>query len=123
VLVVDDNPDICSLLDAFLTDEGYGCITCPLIVEALVLLHHQPVALILTAAFGWSQADVLGPTAPLRQACAGTPLLPTGYPVDEAAARATGIAAVVPKPFEVDVLLRGRIPPHPHHDGMQRHAA
>ena len=106
VLVVDDNPDICRLLDALLTDEDYQCLTCPSIAEALVLLHHQPVALILTAVFSGSKQDVLGPTATLRQASAGTPLLLlTGYPVDAAAAHAAGIAAVVPKPFEVEALL------------------
>ena len=106
VLVVDENPDIGSLLEALLTDEGYQCITCPSIAEALTLLHQQPVALILTAAFSGSKEDVLGPTAPLRQASAATPLLLlTGYPVDAAAAHAAGIAAVVAKPFDVEALL------------------
>ena len=54
-------------------------------MAAALAFLPQPVPLIRTDPFRGSQTEVLGPTAPQRQASAGRPrVLVSGYPVTEA---------------------------------------
>jgi len=48
ILVVDDEPNICSVLSSALTDEGYQVLTAPDGEQALRLLRRQPVHLLFT---------------------------------------------------------------------------
>ena len=51
VLVVDDQPDHCMLLEALLNAEGYRCRSCASLADALTELEHQRVDLIFTDSF------------------------------------------------------------------------
>jgi CheY-like chemotaxis protein len=106
VLVIEDDPDLITLIEMLLTDEGYGCVSCPSVAEALMLLTRQPVDLILTDSFSLTATDVLTPMAPVLAASGGIPVvLLTAFPVEGGDARAAGFAAVQCKPFDVEDLL------------------
>ena len=47
ILVVDDDKDICRLLGIYLGNEGYRYLTCENAVQALDILEHYQVDLIL----------------------------------------------------------------------------
>jgi DNA-binding response OmpR family regulator len=58
ILVVEDDRDITAHIEALLTDEGYGCVRCPTLAEALTILATQLVDLILTDSFSVTGMDV-----------------------------------------------------------------
>jgi CheY-like chemotaxis protein len=106
VLVIEDDPDLVALIELLLADEGYDCISCPSVAEALMLMTRQPVDLILTDSFSLTATDVLSPTAPVLLASRGAPVvLLTGFPVEGGDALAAGFAAVQLKPFDLEDLL------------------
>ena len=123
VLVIDPSPELCDLLQAFLTSEGYQVVVAATLAQAQAVLTHQRPDLVLS--------EVLLPDAApfavreLLAAAAATRALPlvlcTGA-VAEVEADAAGLAqagvAVLLKPFDLDDLLAtvaGRV-------GMPRHA-
>jgi two-component system response regulator MtrA len=106
VLVVEDDPGITALIQALLTEEGYGCVCCPTLAEALTLLAEQRVDLILTDSFSLTGKDVLTSPAALFAARGGAPVvLLTAFRGEVADAHAAGFAALLFKPFEVEELL------------------
>jgi CheY-like chemotaxis protein len=106
VLVIEDDPDLVALVELLLAGEGYACVSCPSVAEALMLLTRQPVDLILTDSFSLTATDVLSPTSPVLAASRGVPVvLLTGFPVEGGDAVAAGFAAVQFKPFDLEDLL------------------
>ena len=106
VLVIEDDPDLAALVELLLAGEGYGCVSCPSVAEALMLLTRQPVDLILTDSFSLTATDVLSPTSPVLAASRGVPVvLLTGFPVEGGDVLAAGFAAVQLKPFDLEDLL------------------
>jgi len=48
ILIVDDEPDICRLLERFLVSDGYSCTTAASAKEALQLLASEPYDLLIS---------------------------------------------------------------------------
>jgi CheY-like chemotaxis protein len=107
ILVVDDDLHMRDLFELLLTGEGYGVLTASDGVEALRLAERRKPALILADVVmprldgvGFAQSyHERGGTAPivLVTAVTGT--------AAEAAVAASGAAAYLRKPFDVDRLL------------------
>ena len=107
LLLVESDPAVRELLVELVAEAPYTLVPAATLSEAIALLHTRTFALILTDSFSPTPTEVLAPTAPLRQAAGSTPVvLFTAYRVDDAAVRAAGFSGCIPKPFEVEDLLR-----------------
>lgn len=102
LLIVDDEQHILSALRRVLRREGYELLTTGSASEALELLETREVGAVLSdhKMPGISGLDLLERAARIRPGAAL--LLVTGWPeeVDPARARALGIRAVIPKPWD-----------------------
>ena len=106
ILLVDDDPDLRAVLTLALRDEGLTCITATSIDDAVALLHHAGVALVLTDSFSDCPDDVIGRTAPVRRAAGAIPVvLFTAHPVSPADTQAAGCAGLMEKPGDLDQWL------------------
>lgn len=104
VLVVDDDPDIRSLLVSVLTDDGYEAASAANGRDALAVLDTWDADLIVLDLMmpvmdGWAFASRLHErrSVPILVLSAGTDL--TRH------AKTIGAADFVPKPFDLDTLL------------------
>ncbi|MCC6174178.1 MAG: response regulator [Chloroflexi bacterium] len=108
VLVVEDDDLIRSVLEAALEDEGYLVRTAPHGRAALAVLERQPIDVVLLDLMlpimdGWTflkerQQRGIRPAVPVAIVSASR----TARDLDAAA---LGVAAVIPKPFDLDDLL------------------
>ena len=110
ILVVDDNPDIAALMREVLTEEDYRVLVAQSVADALVILGAFTVGLVLTDAFHPAPGapdDRWSPVETLVRASRGTPLVlcSARNRADYADFAAHGVAAYLPKPFDLDGLL------------------
>jgi CheY-like chemotaxis protein len=107
VLVVDDEPDMRESIARILRRAQYTCVAVPTVREALTVLDHTPMDLILTD-LRMPGADGLTLVREARRRVPGTPVvIVTAYATDvvaEGALRA-GAVALLPKPFTAGELL------------------
>jgi two-component system response regulator (stage 0 sporulation protein F) len=110
VLVVDDDPDMRTLLAEMLDSEGYLVETARDGAEALESVRRGPPAAILLDLMmpvmtGWQFVDCCAADA----LCEGVPIVVMSAVHDLRSAaeqlHLKGIKAVVPKPFDVEALL------------------
>jgi two-component system response regulator MprA len=107
VLVVDDDPDMRSIVSQVLTGEGYAVLTAAHGAEALALMRRRmPDGVVLDLGM-----PVMDGTSFL-QACRADPIL-ADVPValfttrhDAANRSALDVQTYIPKPFDVDELVR-----------------
>ena len=106
ILVIDDDEEVCKLLSAVLTDEGYEVFTARDGAEAIEVVRRRPPDLILLDLMmprvsGWTFTDqyarMPGPHAPIIVVTAASS---TALRFPE-----QGVQRIVPKPFSVDALL------------------
>jgi putative two-component system response regulator len=119
ILVVDDEPNICRLLDRYLDRLGYVVRTAPSVPEALEMLGRERFDLVLTDLRlpGPSGLELL---VEVRSRAPGTRTMLMSAHADvthAAAAIERGVDHLIVKPFDLDDL-RSRIA-----DSLQRHRA
>jgi DNA-binding NtrC family response regulator len=106
VLIVEDEHALSDLLRQVLEEEGYTVVTAASLGEAEALLLAESVDLILADLVESSEHGDLGTVQVLLSLAGERPLLLcTGQPDAERLADETGLAGVVAKPFDLDVLL------------------
>lgn len=106
VLVIDDDDDICELLRAALSDEGFAVATVPHGAAALELVrHHQPAVILCDLRMpimdGWSFIEQYRRVA---KPPASIVLLSALREVEESAQR-VGADAFIKKPFDLDQVV------------------
>ena len=118
VLIVDDDEDIRTLVEEVLSEEGYAVtILKDARIEAIqeTVSRVQPDCVLLDGGVGggygssWESAELLAARLPavpviMFTAHAGASSEATANTSERS--RAAGFAAVLPKPFELDELLR-----------------
>ncbi|MBW7894908.1 MAG: response regulator [Opitutaceae bacterium] len=89
ILHLDDEADIRDLLSAFLIGKGYRVISASTLHEALDIVAHQPVDLLITD-LQLDEADGLETIRRIREKCPDTPvIILTGVLVGPALAQET----------------------------------
>ena len=120
LLIIDDDPEICSALAAALSERGRHLIVCRDIESAQIVLQRFPVTHVLTdvkltGPFRFEGLDIIDLAKRNPQAVSVVVL--TGHATDDlrAEAHARGAEAVLQKPFSVEDIEKF-IPP-PDRDG------
>lgn len=107
LLVVENDPGLCDLLTALLTEEGYGLVCASSLPQALTLTQEQVFNGIFTTLFPQDPHDPLRSVEPLRVLTTPTPIVVLSrYFVEEAAARRRGYASVLELPFRIEDVLQ-----------------
>lgn len=107
VLVVDDEWSIREVVEDVLVDEGYRVHTEGRFPEALEALRRQAYDVVLADLFGCDIASGLSAVRPLIEAAQPAAVgLFTCHRLDLAAAHAAGFDFIIPKPFDLDDLIR-----------------
>jgi EAL domain-containing protein (putative c-di-GMP-specific phosphodiesterase class I) len=116
VLIIDDDPQICSALAEALSERGRHLIVCRDIESAEIIMQRFPVTHVLTdikltGPFRFEGLDVIDLVKRNPQAI--TVVAITGHATDDlrAEARARGAAAVLQKPFSIEEIEQ--FVPHP----------
>ena len=106
VLVVDDDPGICELIELTLTDEGYAVVTTGNVDDALRLLTDRPAALILfdLSLPGSGPDELVTAYRALPNASAQLVAVSGSTGLEREAAR-LGADGCLAKPFDLDDLL------------------
>ena len=106
ILVVDDDEDICDVIELVLTDEGYEVVCARNGGHALRALQERPPALVL---FDLLMPDQAG--ADFIIACRRVPngdapmIVVSGFPGLDQVAAQIGADGFLAKPFDLTVLL------------------
>jgi DNA-binding response OmpR family regulator len=105
VLVIESDPEIAILLAGLLADEGHAVDGAATIDLGLARAHAEPWDACLTDGF-WPEvvAETRAYLADLGSCCPVILVSGQGW-ATEARASDLGVAAVVPKPFDLDHLL------------------
>ena len=108
ILLFEDNPDIGELVRELLVGEGYIVIEPRSLEETDSLVTRGGVSLVLAdsgeatkeAAFGAYRryCEVIGSRVPM--------IIFTAHPLTDEETAGLGCAGVLPKPFDIDLLLR-----------------
>ncbi len=107
ILVVDDSPDTLEVLQRNLTAAGHRVLTSPGVVEAVALLEHNPVDLVITD-LKMPHVSGLDLVRHVRENLTATRVMMiTGYPSIDGAVEAvkTGADEYLAKPFTNEELL------------------
>jgi CheY-like chemotaxis protein len=106
LLIVEDDRAVQEVIELLLVEEGYQVESAQRPETAVEALRHVRFDLVLTDLFGITPAAGLAAVLPVLRAARSTPVgLCTGYPLNAETARAAGFAFIVPKPFEIEMLL------------------
>ncbi len=105
VVVVEDDRDVATLVTEILSDEGFDAVTAGHHASAADVARLRPRLVIVDLLLGHIGAGDL--FTALRRTGARVPvvLLSAAQDADEQA-RALGVNAFVPKPFDIDDLVR-----------------
>lgn len=106
VLVVDDDPDVCELIELTLVDEGYVVVTAGSADEALRIVTARPAALILfdLSLPGMSPEELVTAYRALPGADAQMVAV-SGFPGLPQEAARLGADGCLAKPFDLEDLL------------------
>jgi DNA-binding NtrC family response regulator len=106
LLLVEHDPGVRDLLQAFLTREGYEVFLVASPQKALTLLDQHPFHLVLTDLFRTPGTDPFHAIELLRGQAHPIPVgLITGWNVREEEVIQRGFACLVRKPFDLEALL------------------
>lgn len=107
ILVAENSMAVAHVLAALLEGEGYGVLIARTLALATSIVRSLPMDLVIADSFAPTAGAALLLLAELRDLARPAPvLLFTGHrDVPEAAARAAGYAGLLPKPFDIDMLL------------------
>lgn len=108
VLLYEHHPTMRQLIRDVLEDDGYGVISVPTLEDAREIAADSTVGLFLADPLEMLRERAL---EQYRWCCGGTDrrvpvIILTGHDINEAEAREIGCAEVLPKPFDIDDLLR-----------------
>lgn len=105
VVVVEDDRDVATLVTEILNDEGFDAVTAGHHAAAADVERMHPRLLVLDLFRDLAGAGDL--LASLRRGGSGVPVVLLSAAQDvEAEARELGASAFLPKPFEIDDLIR-----------------
>ena len=106
VLVVEHDPGVRDLLQAFLTSDGYGVLLVASPQQALPLLDTRTFHVILTDLFRAADQDLFEAIEPLRSQAHPIPVgVISGWKVTEKEVLQRGFACLVLKPFDLEMVL------------------
>lgn len=106
LLVVEHDLATLEMVEAMLLDEGYAVMTASSLELALALVAEHVFDFILTDLFASSTRAPFAAAEVLRIHAHPTPVgVMTGWSLSAQAARRSGLACLVNKPFEIDTLL------------------
>lgn len=107
ILVAENSVAVAHVLAALLDGEGYCVLIARTLALATNVVRAISVELVIADSFAPTASAALPLLAELRELAAPAPvLLFTGHrDVPESAARASGFAGMLPKPFDIDELL------------------
>lgn len=107
LLILDDDPDILTLLQVFLQGEGYRVTSAASLPASLGLLKQQLFQFILTDLFAQRREELLASIHPLLVEAAPVPVgVMTAWNMPAEAAAPVGLACLLPKPFSLEMLLQ-----------------
>ena len=107
LLVVEDEPDLLERLVALLGEEGYTVSPVTSLPASLTQLQDRSFHFVLTDLFAQPGHDPLYSITPLLRAAAPIPVgVITAWPIAPDIVTQAGLACLVRKPFEADVLLQ-----------------
>jgi CheY-like chemotaxis protein/predicted ester cyclase len=107
LLVIEDDPDILSLVRGTLEAEGCAVTPAASLPASLALLKEQLFHLIVTDLFREQEHDPLLSIHALLAEAAPTPVgVITGWQVSEEAANQAGLSFLLYKPFDLDDLVQ-----------------
>ncbi len=106
LLLVEHDPGVRDLLQAFLRSEGYDVFLVASPQEALTLLDAHTFHLVLTDLFRRADQDPFQAIEPLRSQAYPIPVgVISGWKLKEEEVRQHGFACLVRKPFDLEALL------------------
>jgi CheY-like chemotaxis protein len=106
VLIVEDDQAQRELLQTLLAELGYRCLTASSLEQALRLVSHLPVDLIVSDCFSSTVQEALPSLGPLRDLAYPAPVIVcTAWPLTDSEVTEQGFAALVPKPLTFDRLV------------------
>lgn len=107
LLLVEADHGIASLLECFLTEEGYALGFASSLEEAAAAVRAQPYHLVLVDLFRPSLSELVSTIEHFQTVCVPTPVgLLSSWELPPEATRRMRVAFVLPKPFDLDQVLR-----------------
>lgn len=107
ILLVEADHGVSNLLQDFLAEEGYALAFAASLEAAVSAVCDQRYHLVLADLFRPSLPALVSAVENLHQACLLTPLgLLSSWEIPPEAARRMPVAFVLPKPFDLEYLLR-----------------
>ena len=107
ILIVEHDPQIRELLATLLQLEGYAVGAVATLEQAYESVEQDLYALVLTDLFAPPSQPRVNAVQHLARRCFPIPVgLLTGWQVDQVEVARSGCAFLVPKPFDLDVLLQ-----------------
>jgi CheY-like chemotaxis protein len=107
LLVVEDDADVLSSVEALLGEEGYTVSPVTSLPASLALLQDRSFDFILTDLFAQPGREPWHSIAPLLSAATPIPVgVMTAWPIAPDVVTQAGLACLVRKPFEADALLQ-----------------
>jgi CheY-like chemotaxis protein len=112
------------ILQAVFVEQGYSPTMAASLEEALRLVHQHPFDLILTELFFSSEQETLALVLPLQELAHPTPVVVIATWLSTQDVRASGFAAVLREPFDLNELITtvAECLKHPMNDEHRRQA-
>jgi DNA-binding response OmpR family regulator len=107
ILLIEDDPSICELMESVFQDEGYAVTVCASPSQAMTFLDRGTFDLVVTDGFSKVPEAVATSTADVLRGAGTTPVvLSTAHGIDVASAQAAGFRDLIAKPFDLSTLLQ-----------------
>jgi CheY-like chemotaxis protein len=105
-LIVEDDQAQRELLQTLLEELGYCCLTASSLDQALRMVNHLPVDLIVSDCFSSTFQEALPSLRELHELAYPTPMIVcTAWPITDTEVAEQGFAGLVPKPITFDHLV------------------
>ena len=107
ILVVDDNSDICQMIETILLSEGYEAVSCinPLIAGAMVKKHKPKLLITDILMSGLDGRNLVKEIRSSREGNKVKILMMSANPAFENICETSGADAFLAKPFQIDDFL------------------
>jgi len=105
LLVVEEDRDLREILHRVFVEQGYGPTMATTLEEAIRLVNQHPFDLILTELFFPSEQETLALVLPLRELAHPTPVVVMATWLSSQDVRASGFAALLREPFDLNELI------------------